>query len=88
MVIGDFNASSNKWCFHDKPCLEGITAATVKKQYGLHQVIKEPTDILDNPSSCIDLIFTTQPNLIIELSRHPSLHPNCHHQTAYAKFNV
>ena len=33
-----------------------------------------------NSSSCIDLIFTSQP--------HPSLHPNCHDQIVYAKFNL
>ena len=54
----------------------------------MHQVIKEPTHILHNSSSCIDLIFASQPNLIIESGVHPSLHPNCHHQLIYAKFNL
>ena len=40
----------------------------------------EPTQILHNSSECIDLIFTSQPNLIIESGVHPSLHSNCHHQ--------
>ena len=48
----------------------------------MHQVIKEPTHILHNSSSCIDLIFASQPNLIIESGVHPSLHPS------YAKFNL
>ena len=34
------------------------------------------------------LIFTTQPNLMVESGVHPSLHPNCHQQTVFAKFNV
>ena len=50
------------------------------KQYGLH--------VLDNTSSCIDLIFTSQSNLITESGVHPYLHPNCHHQTVYVKFNL
>ena len=37
---------------------------------------------------CIDLIFISQPNLITESGVHPSLHPNCHHQVIYAKFNL
>ena len=65
-----------------------IENKTITKQYGLHQVIEEPTHILDNSSTCIDLIFTSQPNLIIESGVHPSLHPNCHHQIVYAKFNL
>ena len=32
-------------------------------------------------SSCIDLIFTSQPNLVMKSGVHSSLHPNCHHQT-------
>ena len=54
----------------------------------MHQVIKEPTHILDTSSSCIDLIFTSQPNLIIEAVVHSSLHSNCHHQIIFAKFNL
>ena len=38
--------------------------------------------------SCIDLIFTDQPNLIIESGAHPSLHELCHHQIIYGKMSV
>ena len=51
-------------------------------------IINEPTHILENSSYCIDLIFTSQPNLITESGVHLSLHPNCHHQVIYAKFNL
>ena len=57
-------------------------------QSGLHQVIKEPTHILDNISLYIDLIIASQLNLIIEFGVHPSVHPNCHHQLINAKFNL
>ena len=57
-------------------------------QFGLSQIIKEATHILESSSSCIDLIFTTQPNLVVESGVHPSLHPNCHHQIVFAKFNL
>ena len=57
-------------------------------QFGLSQIIKEATHILESYSSCIDLIFTTQPNLVVESGVHPSLHPNCHHHIVFAKFNL
>ena len=41
-----------------------------------------------NSSSVIDLIFTYQPNLITESAVNSSLHPNCHYQIIYAKFNL
>ena len=88
VVISDFNVISNNWYCRDKSSLEGDTVDTITKQYGLHQVIREPTHILDNISSCIGLIFTSQPNLITGSVVHPSLNPNGHHQIVYAKFNL
>ena len=44
--------------------------------------------MLENSSSCIDLIFTSQPNLSVESGTQSSLHPNCHHQIIYTKFNL
>ena len=38
--------------------------------------------------SCIDLIFTDQPNLFIESGVHPSLHEQCHHQIIYGKVSI
>ena len=54
-----------------------------------HAEILNPTHILINSSaSCIDLIFTSQPNLVMESGVHSSLHLNCHHQIVFAKFNL
>ena len=55
---------------------------------GLSQIISDPTHILPNSSSCIDLIFTNQPNLVTESGVHPSLHSKCHHQIVFAKLNL
>ena len=63
VVIGDFNAKSKYWCSQDSTNFEGVTIEIVISQFGLSQIIKEATHILESSSSCIDLIFTTQPNL-------------------------
>ena len=42
--------------------------------------------MLENSSSCIDLIFTSQPDLSAELETHSSLPFNCHYQNIYEKF--
>ena len=55
--------------------------------YGLTQVKNEPTHLLSNFSSCIDLIFTNQPNLITHSGVHFSLHKNCQHQIMFARFD-
>ena len=44
--------------------------------------------VLENSSSCVDLIFISQPNLVVDSGVHPSLHPNCHHQIVYAKLKL
>ena len=54
----------------------------------MHQVINCPTHILPNSKSCIDLLFTNQPNLISESGVHSSLFDRCHHQIIYAKLNL
>ena len=48
-------------------------------------LINEPTYISENSSSCIDLIFTSQPNLVLFGN---FLHPNCHYQISFTKFSL
>ena len=88
VVLGDFNAKLSQWHDKDSNTSEGISVENITSQFGLHHIINEPTHILENSSSCIDLIFTSQPNLSVESGTQPSLHPNCHYQIIYAKFNL
>ena len=88
VLIGDFNAKSSNRCKNDITTTEAKAIENISSQFGLHQMINEPTHILESSSSCIDLIFTSQPNLITESGVHPSLHPNSHHQIIFAKFNL
>ena len=60
--------------------MEGAKIEIVTSQYGLHHIINEPTHVLENSLSCIDLIFTAQPNLVVDSGVHPCLHPDCHHK--------
>ena len=54
----------------------------------MKQVITEPTHILENSSSCIDLIFSYQPNIITYSGVHPTLNSNCHHPIIDSKPNL
>ena len=87
VVLGDFNAKSSNWYKHDKTTYEGSKTDAITSQFDLQQLIKEPTHILTDSSSCIDLLFTSQHNLVMESGVHSSLHQNCHHQIIYAKIN-
>ena len=76
VAIGDVNAKSTNWCANDQTSFEGNKIEHITSQFGLRQIINEPTHILDSSSSCIDLICTSQPNLVIGSGVHPSLHQN------------
>ena len=69
--------------FHEGSMIDSVTS-----NYGLHQLIQELTHILNSSSSCIDLMFTSQPNLFMESGVYLSLHPSCHHQIIFEKFNL
>ena len=87
-TIGGFNAKSRNWYSQDKTSFEGKTIESITSQFGLYQLINEPTHLLENSSSCIDLIFTLQLNLVVESCVYPCLHPTGHHQIVFAKFNL
>ena len=58
-VLGDFKIKSKNWYINDKTATEGSKIEFVTSQYGLHQIINEPTHVLENSSSCIDLICSS-----------------------------
>ena len=71
VLLGNFNAKSSSCCKNDITATEGKAIENISSQFGLHQMINEPTHILKSSSSSIDLIFTSQPNLITESGVHP-----------------
>ena len=87
-LLGDFNARPKSRWVHDITNNEGTQIEFINSLYGFYQLISEPTHILQNLSPCIDLIFTDQPNLVINSGIKPSLHENCDHQITYVKFNL
>ena len=85
-VLGDFNAKSTRWWQPggDNAC--GLLLEDISTTYAYSQLINEPTNFEpgDEPS-CIDLFFTTQPNLVIESGVIPSPLSFCHHQIIFGK---
>ena len=89
VLITDFKTkktNKKKRYKNDKSSFERNIIKNVTWHFGL-QIIKEPTHILNN-SSCIDLIFTSQADLLMESGMDPSMHSNCHHQIIYLKFDL
>ena len=87
ILLRDFNAKLKKWKPDDIDTKEGSRIDGVASSFALTQIISGPTHILANSSSCIDLIFTNQPDLVINSGIHSSIHPNCHHQIIHAEID-
>ena len=46
-------------------------------------------NLYQNPHSpCINLIFTNQPNLVVNCGTHSTLNTKCHHQISHFKLNL
>ena len=83
VFIENLNAKSKNWSSRDKSSHDLVIA-----QFGLQQIIKEPTHISNTSLSCVNLIFTSQPNLITDSGVHSTLHSHCQHQIVFAKFDL
>ena len=88
VAIGDFNAKSSNWYTGDTTTSEVSKIEAITSQFGLQQIIDEQTHIQGQSASCIEIIFSSQPNLVMSFGIHSSLHQNCHHQLIFAKFNL
>ena len=63
VALEDFNAKSDLWSKNNDATHEGSKIANRTSQSALKQAINQPTHLLSKSSSCIDLLFTSQPNL-------------------------
>ena len=87
VILGDFNARSSSWWSNDITNPNGILIDSLTTTHGFKQLISDATHILSQSLSCIDLIFTDQPNYVIDCT-HPCLNQNCHHQITFCKLNL
>ena len=88
LVAGDFNSRCSSWWSNDIKTTEGLKLFLSTSSNRFPQLIHDPTHIQANSSSCIDLVFTDQPNLLVNSGVHASFHPNCHHQIVHSSFNL
>ena len=81
---GDFNCYSQYWWPDGETSAEGNGIEEFTLSLGLTQIISEPTNFEPHKNpSCIDLIFSDQPYLIMESGTRSSLDVLCHHQIIF-----
>ena len=79
LITGDFNCRNSSWYLGDPVTPHGARVEDLTSFYGLHQLIKAPTHLLQNSRTCIDLVFTNQPHLVMDSGVHRSLISTWHH---------
>ena len=84
---GDFNARFPQWWALDKENNEGREISFLTSSSGYSQLIDQPTRITKESSSCIDLIFPSNPSFISASGVELSLYKKCHHNLIYGKIN-
>ena len=87
LLIGDFNAKNTKlWSNVNNNW--SVLLDKISTHHNLHHMIDQPTHFRPGcPPSCIDLLFSSEPNLINESGVYSSLVNCCHHRFIFAKIN-
>ena len=85
---GDFNAHSQLWWSVGGKTPEGTQIDELFTKLGLSQLISEPMNFEPHKNpSCIDLVITDQPNIILDSGTRASLDSYCYHQIVHCKIN-
>ena len=88
IILGDFNARSLSWWKKDETTAEGTHLKAFTSLHNFHQLISEPTCLLPQSNSCINLIFTDQPNLVVNCSTYASLNSKYQDHITHYKLNL
>ena len=87
ILIGDFNAKSSRWCSSDKDNKAGCELDNITTSAGYSQMINKPTHFINESSSCIDLIFSSNHSLTKNCGIDHSIYDKCHHNIIYGTLN-
>ena len=87
LILGDFNSRRKDWWDGDVDDRPGSILNDILSENILFQLVNEPTHIMNNSRSCIDLVISDQPNLV-NCTISPSLSQRCHHQINHVELNV
>ena len=83
IVIGDFNAKCSKWCTSDKDNTAGPELDSITTTPGYSQMINKTTHFINESSSSIDLIFSSNTSFVKNCGSELSIYEKCHHNIIY-----
>ena len=85
---GDYNAHLKDWYADGVSDSKGVHIQKIFLDHGMTQLVDQPTYIVNQTKTCVDLFAIDQPNLVIANEVHPSLIPECHHQINFTKLSL
>ena len=88
VIPGDLNARCSEWCNKDISNSVGHEIDTLTSSAEYKQIINKPIHIVHNSSSCIDLIFCNNLNLLANNGVDLLLFEKCHHNIIFGKINI
>ena len=83
-ILGDLNARNTEFCKDDITNMEGRILFTTCNRIGLKEIIHEPTLVVGSSASCIDLIFTNNPDMVCKSGVGCKIAEVCDHCPIYA----
>ena len=87
ILIGDFNARNLKWWSSDKETFEGRAMHSLTTSAAYTQLIDQPTYVINNSSSCTNLAFASNPNVIYNSCVELSLFDKHHNNLIFGELN-
>ena len=88
VITGYLNDRCSKCCNKNITNSVGREIDTLTSWAGYKQITNKPTHIINNSSSCIDLIFCNNLNLLSNYGVDLSLFEKCHHNIIFGKINI
>ena len=88
VTLGDFSAEYKSWCLDEIATYKSSIIDSLSATHGLHQLIFQSTHPLQTSSTFIDLIFTDQPNLVVNKGVHFSFPKSCFHQITFCELDL
>ena len=88
IFTGDFDARCSKWWKNGITNSTGQEIDSVASSAGHKQIIDKRTHVINNSTSCIDLIFCTNQNVISNYGVDVSTFKKCHHNIIHGKIDI
>ncbi len=83
VIMGDMNARNTLFWNHDITNTDGRILNAFFRSLSYEELVHEPTRIVGETKTCIDLMFTNNPLIFSEIGTYDKIHPTNDHQPIF-----